>query len=70
MHNIIGHNGSTVTVNSAIGIYPDALYALGKVGKEAKPFRVLAISKGMNDTTRKITCMEYNPLLSMNSQRT
>lgn len=63
MHNIIGHNGSTVTVNSAIGIYPDALYALGKVGKEAKPFRVLAISKGMNDTTRKITCMEYYPEL-------
>lgn len=62
-HTIISHTGATVTVDSASGIYPDALYALGKVGKEAKPFRVLAISKGMNDTTRKITCMEYYPEL-------
>lgn len=62
-YNITGGDKDVIIVDSTGGISEDALYTIGKIGKEAKPFRVLAISKGMNDTTRKITCIEYYPEL-------
>lgn len=40
---------------------------LGKNEVDVKPFRVLSITKGMNDTTRKITCIEYYAMLYGNT---
>lgn len=56
-------SGAVVTLAQAAEIAADDLYTFGEATKEAKPFRVLSISKGMTEQTRKITCMEYYPEL-------
>ena len=48
-----------VTLAQTADITPEDLYTFGEATKEAKPFRVLSITKGMTEQTRKITCMEY-----------
>ena len=55
---VIGHN---VTVKETIAVEPGSVYAFGELTKAAKPFRVLAITEGGTDLTRKIQCMEYYP---------
>ena len=52
-------DGATVTLGKADGIAAGDLYTYGEATKEAKPFRILSITKGMTEQTRKITCMEY-----------
>ena len=52
-------SGETVTLAQADGIVAGDLYTFGEATKEAKPFRVLSIAKGMTEQTRRITCMEY-----------
>ena len=52
-------DGAVVTLAQAAEIAVDDLYTFGEATKEAKPFRVLSITKGMTEQTRKITCMEY-----------
>ena len=52
-------SGAVVTLAQAAEISADDLYTFGEATKEAKPFRVLSITKGMTEQTRKITCMEY-----------
>lgn len=52
-------SGAVVTLTQTAEIAADDLYTFGEATKEAKPFRVLSISKGMTEQTRKITCMEY-----------
>lgn len=52
-----------VKVETVQGITPGAVYALGKVGKEAKNFKVLTIEKSLGDETRTITAIEYYPEL-------
>lgn len=54
-------NHNTVIVKENIPIEPNSIYAFGVVSKAAKPFRVLSISKGVNELTRKIQCIEYYP---------
>lgn len=56
-------SGAVVTLAQAAEIAADDLYSFGEATKEAKPFRVLSITKGMTEQTRKITCMEYYPEL-------
>ena len=56
-------SGAVVTLTQTAEIAADDLYTFGEATKEAKPFRVLSISKGMTEQTRKITCMEYYPEL-------
>ena len=56
-------SGAVVTLAQAAEIAADDLYTFGEATKEAKPFRVLSITKGMTEQTRKITCMEYYPEL-------
>ena len=56
-------SGAVVTLAQAAEISADDLYTFGEATKEAKPFRVLSITKGMTEQTRKITCMEYYPEL-------
>ena len=56
-------SGAIVTLAQAAEIAADDLYTFGEATKEAKPFRVLSITKGMTEQTRKITCMEYYPEL-------
>ena len=51
--------GAVVTLAQAAEIVSGDLYTFGEATKEAKPFRVLSITKGMTEQTRKITCMEY-----------
>ena len=51
--------GATVTLKQGGEIVAGDLYTFGEATKEAKPFRVLSIAKGMTEQTRKITCMEY-----------
>uniref|UniRef100_UPI0028DD2C97 fibronectin type III domain-containing protein n=1 Tax=uncultured Veillonella sp. TaxID=159268 RepID=UPI0028DD2C97 len=55
---VIGRN---VTVKETIAVEPGSVYAFGELTKAAKPFRVLAITEGGTDLTRKIQCMEYYP---------
>ena len=55
---VIGRN---VTVKESITVEPGSVYAFGELTKAAKPFRVLAITEGGTDLTRKIQCMEYYP---------
>lgn len=55
---VIGRN---VTVKETITVEPGSVYAFGELTKAAKPFRVLAITEGGTDLTRKIQCMEYYP---------
>ena len=50
---------TVVTLSQLADITPGDLYTFGEATKEAKPFRVLSITKGMTEQTRKITCMEY-----------
>ena len=50
---------AVVTLKRTAEIAADDLYTFGEATKEAKPFRVLSITKGMTEQTRKITCMEY-----------
>lgn len=50
-----------VTVKESITVEPGSVYAFGELTKAAKPFRVLAITEGGTDLTRKIQCMEYYP---------
>ena len=52
-------SGAAVTLKRTAEIAADDLYTFGEATKEAKPFRVLSITKGMTEQTRKITCMEY-----------
>ena len=52
-------SGAVVTLAQAAEIVSGDLYTFGEATKEAKPFRVLSITKGMTEQTRKITCMEY-----------
>ena len=52
-------SGAVVTLKRTAEIDADDLYTFGEATKEAKPFRVLSITKGMTEQTRKITCMEY-----------
>jgi len=52
-------SGAVVTLKRTAEIAADDLYTFGEATKEAKPFRVLSITKGMTEQTRKITCMEY-----------
>ena len=56
-------SGAVVTLAQAAEVAADDLYTFGEATKEAKPFRVLSITKGMTEQTRKITCMEYYPEL-------
>ena len=56
-------SGDVLTLTQAAQIAPGDIYTFGEATKEAKPFRVLAITKGMTEQTRKITCMEYYPEL-------
>ena len=56
-------SGDVVMLTQTAQIAADDLYTYGEATKEAKPFRVLAITKGMTEQTRKITCMEYYPEL-------
>ncbi|MFC2336268.1 MAG: host specificity factor TipJ family phage tail protein [Selenomonas noxia] len=56
-------SGAVVTLAQAAEISAGDLYTFGEATKEAKPFRVLSITKGMTEQTRKITCMEYYPEL-------
>ena len=56
-------DGAVVTLAQSAEIAVDDLYTFGEATKEAKPFRVLSITKGMTEQTRKITCMEYYPEL-------
>lgn len=56
-------SGAVVTLAQAAEIAANDLYTFGEATKEAKPFRVLSITKGMTEQTRKITCMEYYPEL-------
>lgn len=53
----------TITVDSATGFSPDAIYTAGKTGREAKLFRVLTIEKSQNEQTRTIVAVEYYPEL-------
>lgn len=56
-------DGAVVTLAQAAEIAVDDLYTFGEATKEAKPFRILSITKGMTEQTCKITCMEYYPEL-------
>ena len=56
-------DGAVVTLAQTDGIVAGDLYTYGEATKEAKPFRILSISKGMTEQTRKIICMEYYPEL-------
>ncbi len=56
-------DGATVTLEQRGEIVAGDLYTYGEATKEAKPFRILSITKGMTEQTRKITCMEYYPEL-------
>ena len=62
-YDVVSVDGAVVTLAAPADIAPDDLYTYGEATKEAKPFRVLAITKGMTEQTRKITCMEYYPEL-------
>ncbi len=56
--------GNTLRLTEpASEIHTDDLYTFGETNREAKPFRVLSITKGMTEQTRKIVCMEYYPEL-------
>ena len=60
---VTGVTGRTLTLASNAVIQTDDLYTYGEATKEAKPFRVLSISKSNSEMTRKISCIEYYPEL-------
>lgn len=62
-YNVINVSGLNVIVSETIPVQKDCIYAFGEISKAAKPFRVLAISEGHSEMTRKIQCMEYYPEL-------
>jgi predicted phage tail protein len=62
-YNVINVSGANVIVQETIPVQKDCIYAFGEISKAAKPFRVLAITEGHSEMTRKIQCMEYYPEL-------
>lgn len=62
-YNVVNVSGSNVIVSENIPVHKDCIYAFGEISKAAKPFRVLAITEGHSEMTRKIQCMEYYPEL-------
>lgn len=62
-YNVVNVSGSNVIVQETIPVQKDCIYAFGEISKAAKPFRVLAITEGHSEMTRKIQCMEYYPEL-------
>lgn len=62
-YNVVNVSGLNVIVSETIPVQKDCIYAFGEISKAAKPFRVLAITEGHSEMTRKIQCMEYYPEL-------
>ena len=62
-YTVVNVSGANVIVQETIPIQKDCIYAFGEISKAAKPFRVLAITEGHSEMTRKIQCMEYYPEL-------
>lgn len=62
-YNVVNVAGAKVIVRETIPVQKDCIYAFGEISKAAKPFRVLAITEGHSEMTRKIQCMEYYPEL-------
>lgn len=62
-YNVANVTGAKVIVRETIPVQKDCIYAFGEISKAAKPFRVLAITEGHSEMTRKIQCMEYYPEL-------
>lgn len=62
-YNVVNVSGANVIVQETIPVQKDCIYAFGEISKAAKPFRVLAITEGHSEMTRKIQCMEYYPEL-------
>ena len=62
-YNVVNVSGLNVIVSETIPVQKDCIYAFGEISKVAKPFRVLAITEGHSEMTRKIQCMEYYPEL-------
>jgi predicted phage tail protein len=62
-YNVVSVSGNNVTIRETIPVQKDCIYAFGEISKAAKPFRVLAITEGHSEMTRKIQCMEYYPEL-------
>lgn len=62
-YNVVNVSGSNVIIQENIPVQKDCIYAFGEISKAAKPFRVLAITEGHSEMTRKIQCMEYYPEL-------
>lgn len=62
-YNVVNVSGANVVVQETIPVHKDCIYAFGEISKAAKPFRVLAITEGHSEMTRKIQCMEYYPEL-------
>ena len=62
-YNVVNVSGLNVIVQETIPVQKDCIYAFGEISKAGKPFRVLAITEGHSEMTRKIQCMEYYPEL-------
>lgn len=62
-YNVVNVSGANIVVQETIPVQKDCIYAFGEISKAAKPFRVLAITEGHSEMTRKIQCMEYYPEL-------
>ena len=62
-YNVVNVSGLNVIVSETIPVQKDCIYAFGEILKAAKPFRVLAMTEGHSEMTRKIQCMEYYPEL-------
>lgn len=62
-YNVVNVSGLNVIISETIPVQKDCIYAFGEISKAAKPFRVLAITEGHSEMTRKIQCMEYYPEL-------
>jgi len=62
-YDVASASGNTLTLAKNVVIQTDDLYTYGEATKEAKPFRVLSISKSNSEMTRKISCIEYYPEL-------
>lgn len=62
-YNVVNVSGANVIIQENIPVQRDCIYAFGEISKAAKPFRVLAITEGHSEMTRKIQCMEYYPEL-------
>ena len=62
-YDVASASGNTLTLAKSVVVQTDDLYTYGEATKEAKPFRVLSISKSNSEMTRKISCIEYYPEL-------